>query len=104
MNFPSASPNENMKTPSSIRPMPASRAERSSEVDGFAREVMLALSSPGSVPGLSCAVPCCFKGVAAGSSSGKTRFALLPGHDELNQLSQAQLCDTGTSTKPDKYV
>ena len=30
MNFPSASPNENMKIDSSIKPMPASRAERSS--------------------------------------------------------------------------
>jgi acyl dehydratase len=41
---------------------------------------------------------CCIKGVAARSSSGKTRFALLPGHDQLNQLSQARLCDTATST------
>ena len=30
MNLPSASPNENMKIDSSINPMPASRAERSS--------------------------------------------------------------------------
>ena len=32
MNLPSTSPNEKKHTPASIKPMPASRAERSSEV------------------------------------------------------------------------
>jgi acyl dehydratase len=34
-----------------------------------------------------------------GMSSAKTRFALLPGHDELNGLSQYSRCDTGTSPR-----
>jgi acyl dehydratase len=40
-------------------------------------------------------------------SSAKTRFALLPGHDELNQLSQHSCCDTDTMprlTKPQEPV
>ena len=65
MNFPSASPNENMKTPSIINPMPASRAERSSAIEGFARRVMPVLSLPGYVPVLLRWVPCCFKDVDA---------------------------------------
>jgi hypothetical protein len=34
-----------------------------------------------------------------GTSSAKTRFALPPGHDELNQLSQRSLGDTGISLR-----
>ena len=41
MNLPSASPNENMKTASTINPMPARRAERSSAVmEIFARRLI----------------------------------------------------------------
>src|SRR5664279_2118048 len=41
MNLPSASPKENMKIDSSISPMPATRAERWSYVDGFAKRLIL---------------------------------------------------------------
>ena len=58
---------------------PASRAERSSAIEGFARRVMPVLSLPGYVPVLLRWVPCCFKDVDA---RGK------PGYDELNQVSQ----------------
>jgi hypothetical protein len=42
----------------------------------------------GLVPAIHVFVPRCFKDVEARDK---------PGHDELNQLSQPHLCDTGTS-------
>jgi hypothetical protein len=79
MNLPSASPNENMKIASSISPMPASRAERSSSpVEIFESSVM----APGRFPLVLCDGPfrpaascahCCFKDVGARDK---------PGHDD----------------------
>src|SRR5580704_15868075 len=65
MNLPSVSPNANMHTDTSIRPMPASRAECAS-VSGEIFESRLISGSA------SCHVPRCFKGMDA---RGK------PGHD-----------------------
>jgi hypothetical protein len=87
MNFPSASPNENMNIDSSINPMPARRAERSSAaVEILAkrviddRRVLLAPSWPGSSRPHTSSVPRCFKDVDARDK---------PGHDELSGLVAA---------------
>ena len=99
MNFPSASPNENMKIASSINPMPASRAERSSEVESFANRLIS-----------DAALHLCRAAVMAASRSpspihvfGAARFKDVdardkPGHDELmSALPQPPRCDTGMS-------
>src|SRR5882724_13617586 len=46
MNLPSASPNENMQTAASIRPMPARRAERSSVVAGILASKFISTGTP----------------------------------------------------------
>jgi len=85
MNFPSASPNENMNIDNSINPMPARRAERSSAAGEILakrviddRRVLLAPSWPGSSRPSTSFVPRCFKDVDARDK---------PGHDELDRLS-----------------
>src|SRR5205807_4469088 len=72
MNFPSASPNENMNIDNSINPMPARRAERSSAAGEILakrviddRRVLLAPSWPGSSRPSTSFVPRCFKDVDA---------------------------------------
>src|SRR6266480_4157150 len=100
MNFPSASPNENMNIDNSINPIPARRAERSSAAGEILakrviddRRVLLAPSWPGSSRPSTSFVPRCFKDVDARERRQVyvvcARQTTMPGHDELSELVAA---------------
>src|SRR5881397_3503567 len=110
MNFPSASPNENMNIDSSINPMPARRAERSSA----AMEIFVSRVIQGSfvrgrprfayqvAKGLSSVIPGCAArrrpGIHTHDRSYGFRarsFHSRPGMTTMNRLSQHHVCDTG---------
>src|SRR5260370_28381941 len=83
MNLPSVSPNANTPTDTRIRPMPARRAERSSEeVEIVASKLISDRDVPrfvraGLVPAIHANGACCLKDVDARDK---------PGHDELNGI------------------
>src|SRR6266446_3053740 len=94
MNFPSASPNENMNIDNNISPMPARRAERSSAAGEILakrviddRRVLLASSWPGSSRPPTSFVPRCFKDVDARERRQVyvvcARQTTIPGHDDV---------------------
>src|SRR5258708_37075918 len=97
MNLPSASPNENMKIDSSISPMPARRAERSSaKVESFPKRFNgdcgiasgAFRSGPGALQAFHLAG---FKAVDARAK---------PGHDESGGLPRHWRCDTDRRVRP----